>query len=50
MPRQKKELREKSGLRSLAERAEEEESLPEGTSEARGRLGESSVRTSSQDA
>ena len=45
----KKELREKSGLRSLAERAEEEESLPEGTSEARGRLGESSVRTSSQD-
>ena len=45
----KKELREKSGLRSLAERAEEEESLPEGTSEARDRLGESSVRTSSQD-
>ena len=46
----KKELREKSGLRSLAERAEEEESLPEGASEARGQLGESSVRTSSQDA
>lgn len=46
----KKELREKSGLRSLAERAEEEESFPEGTSEARGRLEESSVRTSSQDA
>ena len=46
----KKELREKSGLRNLAERAEEEESLPEGSSEAHGRLGESSVRTSSQDA
>ena len=35
--------------REALERAEEEESLPEGTSEARDRLGEASVRTSSQD-
>tara|TARA_B100000945_G_scaffold321019_2_gene333382 strand:- start:140 stop:1426 length:1287 start_codon:yes stop_codon:yes gene_type:complete len=46
----KKELREKSGLRSLAERAEEEESFPDDASEAHDQLGESSVRTSRQDA
>ncbi len=46
----KKELREKGGLRSLAERAEEEVSLPEGTSEDHDQMGESSVQTSRQDA
>ena len=46
----KKELREKSGLRSLAERAEEEESFPEDASEVHDQLGESPVRTSRQDA
>ena len=40
----KKDLREKSGLRSLAERAEEEESLPESSSEDHDRLGEAQVQ------
>ena len=40
----KKDLREKSGLRSLAERAEEEESLPESSSEDHDRLGEAQIQ------
>ncbi len=40
----KKDLREKSGLRSLAERAEEEESLPESSSEDHDRLGEARIQ------
>lgn len=40
----KKDLREKSGLRSLAERAEEEESLPESSSEYHDRLGEAQIQ------
>ena len=40
----KKDLREKSGLRSLAERAEEEESLPESCSEDHDRLGEAQIQ------
>jgi DNA recombination protein RmuC len=41
----KKDLREKSGLRSLAERAEdEEESLPETASEDHDSLGEAPVQ------
>ena len=40
----KKDLREKSGLRSLVERAEEEESLPESTSEDHDRLGEAQIQ------
>ncbi|MFL2975009.1 MAG: DNA recombination protein RmuC [Candidatus Thalassarchaeaceae archaeon] len=40
----KKNLREKSGLRSLAERAEEEESLPEAASEDHDSLGEAPVQ------
>ena len=40
----KKDLREKSGLRSLAERAEEEESLPESSSEDHDRLGETQIQ------
>ena len=40
----KKNLREKSGLRSLAERAEEEESLPESASEDHDSLGEAPVQ------
>ncbi len=40
----KKDLREKSGLRSLAERAEEEESLPEATSEEHDRMGETPIQ------
>lgn len=42
--RTKKDLREKSGLRSLAERAEEEESLPESSSEDHDRLGEAQIQ------
>ena len=40
----KKDLREKSGLRSLAERAEEEESFPEPSSEDHDRLGEAQIQ------
>jgi len=40
----KKDLREKSGLRSLAERAEEEESFPESSSEGHDRLGEAQIQ------
>ena len=40
----KKDLREKSGLRSLAERAEEEESFPESSSEDHDRLGEAQIQ------
>ena len=40
----KKDLREKSGLRSLAERAEEEESFPESSSEDHDRLGETQIQ------
>tara|TARA_A100001234_G_scaffold173915_1_gene155397 strand:+ start:1770 stop:3029 length:1260 start_codon:yes stop_codon:yes gene_type:complete len=40
----KKDLREKSGLRSLAERAEEEESFPESSSEEHDRLGEAQIQ------
>ena len=40
----KKDLREKSGLRSLAERSEEEESLPESSSEYHDRLGEAQIQ------
>ena len=40
----KKDLREKSGLRSLAERAEEEESFPESSSEEHDRLGEARIQ------
>ena len=40
----KKDLREKSGLRSLAERAEEEGSLPESSSEDHDRLGEAQIQ------
>jgi DNA recombination protein RmuC len=40
----KKDLREKSGLRSLAERAEEEESFPESYSEEHDRLGEAQIQ------
>ena len=40
----KKDLREKSGLRSLAERAEEEESSPESSSEDHDRLGEAQIQ------
>ena len=40
----KKDIREKSGLRSLAERAEEEESLPETASEDHDSLGEAPVQ------
>ena len=40
----KKDLREKSGLRSLAERSEEEESLPESSSEDHDRLGEAQIQ------
>ena len=40
----KKDLREKSGLRSLAERAEEEESFPESSSEDHDRLGEARIQ------
>ncbi|MEC7458386.1 MAG: DNA recombination protein RmuC [Candidatus Thermoplasmatota archaeon] len=40
----KKDLREKSGLRSLAERAEEEESFPESSSEDYDRLGEAQIQ------
>jgi len=40
----KKNLREKSGLRSLAERAEEEESLPESAPEDHDTLGETPVQ------
>jgi DNA recombination protein RmuC len=40
----KKDIREKSGLRSLAERAEEEESLPEAASEDHDSLGEAPVQ------
>lgn len=40
----KKDLREKSGLRSLAERAEEEESFPESSSEEHDRLGEAQLQ------
>jgi DNA recombination protein RmuC len=40
----KKEMREKSGLRSLAERAEEEESLHETSSEGHDRLGEARIQ------
>lgn len=42
--RTKKDLREKSGLRSLAERAEEEESFPESSSEDHDRLGEAQIQ------
>ena len=40
----KKDLREKSGLRSLAERAEEEESFPESSSDDHDRLGEAQIQ------
>ena len=40
----KKDLREKSGLRSLAERAEEEESFPESSSEDHDRLREAQIQ------
>ena len=40
----KTDLREKSGLRSLAERSEEEESLPESSSEDHDRLGEAQIQ------
>ena len=40
----KKDLREKSGVRSLAERAEEEESFPESSSEEHDRLGEAQIQ------
>ena len=40
----KKDLREKSGLRRLAERAEEEESFPESSSEDHDRLGEAQIQ------
>ena len=40
----KKDLREKSGLRSVAERAEEEESFPESSSEDHDRLGEAQIQ------
>ena len=40
----KKDLREKSGLRILAERAEEEESFPESSSEDHDRLGEAQIQ------
>ena len=40
----KKDLREKSGLRSLAERAEEEESFPASSSEDHDRLGEAQIQ------
>jgi len=40
----KKDLREKSGLRSLAERSNEEESLPEPASGEHDRLGEAPIR------
>ena len=40
----KKDLRKKSGLRSLAERAEEEESFPESSSEDHDRLGEAQIQ------
>ena len=40
----KKDLRKKSGLRSLAERAEEEESFPESSSEEHDRLGEARIQ------
>ena len=40
----KKDLRKKSGLRSLAERADEEESFPESSSEDHDRLGEAQIQ------
>ena len=46
----KRDLREKSGIRSLAERAEEEESLLDGTSEDHGGLGRATIRRSHQNA
>ena len=46
----KKDIREKSGIRKLLERSEEEESFQGSQSEDHDQLGRASVRTSSQDA
>ena len=48
--RTKKDIREKSGIRKLLERSEEEESFQGSQSEEHDQLGRASVRTSSQDA
>ena len=46
----KKDIREKSGIRKLLERSEEEESFPRSQSEDHDQLGRASFRASSQDA